>query len=114
MFRFWKDICLYGLLLLSVTAYAQQARVDSLRFWTAPDHSRMVFDVSSTTPHKVFLLDNPARLVIDFKNAKLLKPLTQPSANHTLFKRVRSAARNRHDLRVVVDLKAAATPKSFS
>jgi N-acetylmuramoyl-L-alanine amidase len=59
-------------------------------------------------------LDNPTRLVIDFSNSKLLKPLAQPPANHAFFKRVRSATRNRNDLRVVVDLKVAVTPKSFS
>ena len=108
-----KIICVYSLLLLSVVAQAQQIRVDSLRYWTAPDHTRMVFDVSTPAPHQVFLLDNPARLVIDFSDTKLLKPLSQPPANHALFTRVRSAVRNKKDLRVVVDLKVAVTPKSF-
>ena len=102
------------LLTVSLVTHAQQVRVDSLRYWTAPDHTRMVFDVSSQAPHQVFLLANPARLVIDFTDAKLLQPLAQPPTNHGLFTRVRTAERNKKDLRVVVDLKTAVTPKSFS
>jgi len=74
----------------------------------------MVFDVTTPVAHQVFLLENPARLVIDFKGAKLLKTLAQPPKNHALFSRVRSGIRNNKDLRVVVDLKIAVTPKSFS
>jgi len=87
--------------------------VDSLRYWTAPDHTRMVFDVSQAPSHQVFLLNNPERLVIDLNNTKLQLPLRQPPASHPLFSRVRSATRNKTDLRVVVDLKTTVTPKSF-
>ena len=114
MSKFWKIISVYVLLTVSIGAHAQQVHVDSLRYWTAPDHTRMVFDVTTPATHQVFLLANPARLVIDFSDTKLLKPLAQPPANHRLFSRVRSAERNKTDLRVVVDLKTAVTPKSFS
>ncbi len=113
MFIIRKIIYGYVLLLFSLTGHAQQVHVDSLRYWTAPDHTRMVFDVTSPASHQVFLLDNPARLVIDFNDTKLLKPLAQPPKNHALFSRVRSAPRNKKDLRVVVDLKTAVNPKSF-
>ncbi len=114
MFKNSNIIIGFVLLLLSLSTSAQQITVNSLRYWTAPDHTRMVFDVTDTVPHQVFLLDNPARLVIDFSNTKLKKRLSQPPKNHTLFSRVRSAPRNKQDLRVVVDLKTAVTPKSFS
>ena len=104
-----------GLFLLISTVYAEQVKVDSLRYWTAPDHTRMVFDVNTAATHQIFLLENPARLVIDFSDTKLIKPLAQPPANHALFSRIRSGIRNKKDLRVVVDLSAAiVTPKSFS
>lgn len=113
MFKAFKILILCALLVVSVTVHAQQVRIDSLRYWTAPDHTRMVFDVTSEAVHQVFLLKNPTRLVIDFSNTKLLRPLAQPPKNHTLFSRVRSAERNKHDLRVVVDLNVAVAPKSF-
>ncbi len=85
-----------------------------MRFWTAPDYTRLVFDVSSAPVHEVFLLNNPPRLVIDFSNARLSNPLVKLPANHSLFSRIRSAARNETDLRVVVDLKHKVNPKSFA
>ena len=112
--RKFQLFCFFlGLGLFSVVATAQQINVDSLRFWTAPEYTRLVFDVSALPAHEVFLLENPNRLVIDINNAQLSKPLTQPAANHSLFSRIRSASRKQKNLRVVIDLKFAATPKSF-
>ncbi len=114
MFKSLNFISLFVLLGSVLAVHAETVRVDSLRYWTAPDHTRMVFDVTKPASHQVFLLANPARLVIDFKQAKLLKSLAQPPKNHALFSRVRSGIRNKHDLRVVVDLKTAVIPKSFA
>lgn len=114
MSRIRKIICGCVLLLLSLAVHSQQLTVNSLRYWTAPDHTRLVFDVTSPVSHQVFLLDNPSRLVIDFNNTKLSKPLARPPLNHSLCSRVRSAQRHKKDLRVVVDLKTTVTPKSFS
>lgn len=117
MSRLIKNIYFYVLLLFVVVAQAKQVKIDSLRYWTAPDHTRMVFDVSSPAIHQVFLLEKKGkapRLVIDFKEAKLLSPLTQPPSKHKLFRRVRSAVRKNKGLRVVVDLKVPVKPKSFS
>jgi len=114
MSRILRFITVCLLLTVALATHAKGVRVDSLRYWTAPDHTRMVFDVTTPAAHQVFLLDNPARLVIDFKQAKLLKALPQPPKNHTLFSKVRSGIRNKKDLRVVVDLKAGVTPKSFA
>jgi len=116
MNKFCKIFNLFLLLIVSTTLQAQQLKVNALRYWTATDHTRMVFDVSgsASASHQLFVLDNPARLVIDFNDTKLLKSLLQPPANHALFSRVRSSVRNKNDLRVVVDLKQAISPKSFS
>ncbi len=113
MLKIWKVLWVWWLLSCTLSVYADQVRVDSLRYWTAPDYTRLVFDVSLPAPHQVFLLKNPARLVVDFTNAKLLRSLAQPPLNHAVFSRVRSAARNKKDLRVVVDLKTSVSPKSF-
>jgi len=114
MSKFLKFISLWVLLCSVLTVHAETARVGSLRYWTAPDHTRMVFDVSTPVSHQVFLLSDPARLVIDFMQAKLTKPLPQPPKNHALFSRVRSGVRNKTDLRVVVDLKTDVISKSFA
>ncbi len=114
MRKYWNIIWLFGFFLVSLPILAQQNQVDSMRFWTAPDYTRLVFDVSTSPAHEVFLLKNPTRLVIDIQNARLKHKLPQPAASHPLFSRIRSAARNGKDLRVVIDLKAPVNPKSFA
>ena len=109
----WKVFLLTLLLGWIESAYAGQVHVKSLRYWTAPDHTRMVFDVSDSPSHQVFLLKNPSRLVIDIHRAKINKKFKQPAADNPFFSRVRSAPRNKTDLRVVVDLKQPVEPKSF-
>ena len=98
---------------LSEQLAARQVKVDSLRFWTAPDSTRLVFGVSSKPIHNIFLLDNPNRLVIDFKNAYKSRSIIQPPVSHSVLSRIRSAPRNKRNLRVVIDLKKSINPKSF-
>jgi N-acetylmuramoyl-L-alanine amidase len=61
----------------------------------------------------VFTLTSPDRLVIDINGATLAAPL-QVSTSNTPITSVRSAQRTPTDLRVVVDLSKAVTPKSFT
>lgn len=112
MLSFLK-ILFIGIQLVASAAYAQQLSIKSLRHWVAPDHSRMVFDLSAPSSHKVFLLDNPARLVVDFKNTHLTGKLDQPAPNHPVFRQVRSSPRNRSNLRIVIDLKQTGVVKSL-
>ncbi len=106
------SVCL--LLIVAIEVSAQQVKVDSVRYKKKLDYTRLVFDMTKPSAHQVFLLSNPARLVIDFKQTKLKKSLTQPPKNHALFSRVRSAPRKKNDLRVVFDLVTAVSPKSFA
>ena len=111
----FKIISLFLLIMMSLSSVeAKSVHINSLRYWTAPDHTRMVFDISKPADHQVFLLKNPNRLVIDFSDAQLLKPLIQPPKNNNLFSRIRSGVKAKKGLRVVVDLKTVVMPKSFS
>nr|WP_243760623.1 N-acetylmuramoyl-L-alanine amidase [Aestuariicella hydrocarbonica] len=89
------------------------SEVESVRMWRAPDHTRLVFDLSATVEHKVFSLSNPSRLVIDLENARLKANFSELSLNDSPIRKVRSAQRNGKDLRVVLDLSANIKPKSF-
>jgi len=113
MRNYWKILFFFGLQLLSVSSYAQQINVNSLRYTTTPKQNRMMFDVTASPKYRVFIMDNPSRLVIDIKNAQLERSLNQPSAAHPLFARVRSGTKNETDLRIVVDLKAPISSKKF-
>ena len=113
MKNYWNILFFLGLL-LPVASYAQQINVNSLRYTTTAQQNRILFDVTASPQHRVFVMDNPSRLVIDIKNARLEHALTQPSAAHPLFIRVRAGIKNDTDLRIVVDLKAPISLKNFS
>ena len=114
MRNYWKVLFFLGLQLLSVSSYAQQLNVNSLRYTTTSKQNRMMFDVTASPQHRVFVMDNPSRLVIDIKNAQLNRALSQPSTAHPLFDRVRAGTKNNTDLRIVVDLKTPISSKNFS
>jgi len=112
--RFRAVVAVVGLLLtaLAVDAVAE-TKVNSVRLWRAPDNTRLVFDLTGPVQHSVFTLAAPDRLVIDINGASLGAPLNVPTAN-TPITAMRSAQRTPTDLRVVIDLKKAVTPKSFT
>lgn len=100
------------LLALPLSANAS-SRIDSLRIWPAPDHTRLVFDLSGPVQHRVFALDNPRRLVIDVSSVRLNTQLGSQDLQSTPISRIRSAVRNQQDLRVVLDLSRDVQPRSF-
>lgn len=109
-----KVSILFILVIFSISAsFAVQTKIKSMRISSSSDNTRLVFDVSAIPSHKVFRLTNPDRLVIDFSNSYLEKNLRQPEKQHTLLSKLRTAHRNKKDLRVVIDLQKAVAPKSF-
>ena len=114
MRSYWKFLFISGFQLLAGAVYAEQINISSLNYWNTPDQTQMLFDVSASPEHRVFLMNNPARLVIDVRNASVKQALTQPAPSHPLFSHVRVAAKNKSDLRIVVDLKRVLTSKDMT
>ncbi|TQV72740.1 AMIN domain-containing protein [Exilibacterium tricleocarpae] len=100
-------------LLAFLPALATAVTVDGVRVWRAPDHTRLVFDLSGAVQHQIFTLKQPSRLVIDIEKTAMRASLASLALADTPIKSIRSAARNRSDLRVVLDLSAAVKPRSF-
>jgi N-acetylmuramoyl-L-alanine amidase len=112
--RFRALVAAVGVLFLAVTVDAvAETKVNSVRLWRAPDNTRLVFDLTGPVQHSVFTLSAPDRLVIDINGASLGAPLNVNTSN-TPITAMRSAQRTPTDLRVVIDLKKAVTPKSFT
>src|SRR3989344_225678 len=101
------------LLLMSATAFAEPVSVQHLRVWRAPDHTRLVFDVSGPLEHRLFSLQDPPRIVVDMDNARLQGPLPEVETGGPLLAAVRSGAPEEGPLLIVLDLKAEARPRSF-
>jgi N-acetylmuramoyl-L-alanine amidase len=97
---------------MAVATPIAAADVQALRLWAGPDYTRAVFDVSGPLDYKVFELDNPPRLVLDVRNAKLGSGFVADTGKG-LIGGVRTGKVGERDLRVVFDLGAGVKPKSF-
>jgi len=93
---------------------ALATEVIDVRLWRAPDHTRVVFDLSDAIEHSILQLDNPTRVVVDINDVKLKGALNDLPLENTPIERVRSGIRKGNDLRIVFDLRAKVTPKSFA
>lgn len=97
-----------------MAANVQAATVESMRLWAAPDHARLVFDLSAATTANVFSLENPARLVIDLDDSQMdTDPSTLP-LNDSAITSVRSGQREGGGLRVVLELSRQIEPRHFT
>ena len=101
-----------ALLVMPVKA-SPSVEVKDVRLWRAPDHTRIVLDLTGPTSHSVMELKGPDRLVLDVKSASLQGVLTDLPLEGTPITRVRSGIRGGEDLRVVFDLASSIKPASF-
>jgi len=102
-----------SLLMLSLLGLSAHADIKGARLWHAPDHSRLVFDLSKDTEHKIFELNNPSRLVIDLEQTQAADHLNNLDTGVGPVRKVRWAKRHQTDLRIVLDLRHPVNPKSF-
>ncbi|MGM0592907.1 MAG: N-acetylmuramoyl-L-alanine amidase [Pseudomonadota bacterium] len=101
------------LLLFSALLHAQ-SEINGVRMWPAPDSTRVVFDASGEVEHSLFSLDNPDRIVIDVKNARLRADTDKLDFDKGVLKGIRTGKKGKGDLRIVLDLSEAVEPKSFA
>ena len=90
------------------------ASIDEVRMWRAPDHTRLVFDLSEEVSYNLFTLDNPHRVVVDIQNSILLGDLSELEFVSSPIENMRSGSRNDNDLRIVLDLNKQIEVSSFT
>ncbi|UTW11772.1 N-acetylmuramoyl-L-alanine amidase [Marinobacterium rhizophilum] len=99
-------------LLLAVPAMA--ADIKNVRIWLAPDHTRLVFDLSGPVKHKVFSLDNPDRLVVDMADSRLQASLDRLGLEESPVSKLRHSRQSDGSQRIVLDLNSKVKPRSFT
>ncbi len=99
--------------LASLGQWVWAADVDGVRLWRAPDHTRLVFDLTGPVEHSVFSLTNPDRLVIDINRSSMKADFKDLSLADSPIKKLRHGTRNGQDLRVVLDIRETLKPRSF-
>lgn len=102
------------LILLLTISCVQASVIDGVRIWPAPDNTRLVLDLDEATSHSVLTLKNPDRIVLDIENVRLNTELSELDLTDSGITRVRHAVRNGSDLRIVLDMSAEMSPKSFA
>jgi len=109
-----KIIAIISLALLSFALHAGPVGVRGARIATSPELTRLVLDTTAPlTQHKIFALDNPARLVIDLFDTRIEGKLPQAGAADYYLTRIRSGMINEANTRIVLDLKQPIRAKSF-
>lgn len=93
---------------------SQAADVESVRLWAAPDHSRLVFDLSAPAEATVFTLDNPERLVIDLDSSRMNTNTAGLDLAGSAISALRTGVRDGDGLRVVLDLERSVEPRHFT
>ncbi len=109
-----RNICLAFVALVCAGESVTAATVNGVRVWRAPDHTRLVFDLSEPVAHKVFPLENPDRLVIDVENTSFSADISSLELAKSPITSIRTGENNQKNLRIVLDLKKAVRPRSFS
>lgn len=89
------------------------AEVDAVRLWRAPDHTRIVLDLSDAATFNTLTLENPNRLVLDLLDTRLNTALSTLPLAETPIARVRAGIRQGINLRLVFDLTAQVTASAF-
>jgi N-acetylmuramoyl-L-alanine amidase len=87
--------------------------VKDIRLWRAPDHTRVVLDLSAPVEHKVMVLSKPSRIVVDINRAKLKANVNDVDLQSSPVSRIRSGIKDKNDLRVVFDVTSKVRPRSF-
>ncbi|MEZ5502508.1 MAG: N-acetylmuramoyl-L-alanine amidase [Halioglobus sp.] len=93
---------------------AWAVEVHDVRLWRAPDHTRIVFDLTGPAQHSLIVLTNPSRIVLDIQDTQLRADLAHLKLANTPVSSVRSGVREGDDLRVVMEISAEVDPRSFS
>jgi len=89
------------------------AKISDLRIADRQSETRVVFDLTSPVKHSVFVLKNPDRVVLDIEHCDANGKLSAKRVGGTLVKEIRYAQKTSDKLRVVFDLNASVSPKSF-
>ena len=109
-----QGIRILPVIALVLASAASAVEVRDVRLWRAPDHTRIVFDLTAPTSHKLIVRENPSRIGLDVSDTALKTPLNDLELGNTPIKNIRSGVRDGDDLRVVLDMSTTVNPRSFA
>jgi N-acetylmuramoyl-L-alanine amidase len=109
-----RRLILTALLTLLATAVQSATTVENIRIWAENGKTRVVLDLSRPANHNIFTLRGPDRLVVDLKDGRLARTLTDMPDGVGSVRAIRSAVRANGQLRIVLDLNETVRSRSFT
>jgi len=113
-----KTITALIFVLAALAAEAAPIAIASARVWPGTDYTRITFESATPINHKMTVLQDPDRLVLDLENVELgatLRSLTDKvQGGDPYIKKIRAAYFKPGVVRVVIDLKAETKPSFFA
>ncbi len=102
-----------GCLLTAFTSAAADTYVEGLRLSHGDERTRVVLDLSGPVDYTLFTLSEPERVVIDLPASLRQSQALSADPGNSLLSGVRSASKDDGVLRVVLDVSAPVTARSF-
>jgi N-acetylmuramoyl-L-alanine amidase len=100
------------------SAWASVAEIASARVWPAQDYTRVILETPSPLTHRMLMLKDPDRLVLDLDNAEMsgaiAAALTHAQQRDPYLSGIRIGQQPGHALRLVLDLKGDVNPQIFA
>lgn len=114
-----KRISQYAVMILlilfpSFLTASDNASVKNIRYWSSPDYTRVVVDLTEPVEFLKNSLSNPDRIYFDLKNTSIAKEIkTSLPIGDGILKTVRASQFNNVTVRVVLDIEEISDFKSF-
>jgi len=99
-----------GLLSPILLAYKQ---VERLQVLGSKENTRLILDLSQNTKYKLFTLENPYRIVIDFEDTRFKARFNPLNLSGSGINKIRHAVNEKGTLRIVLDMQSPVKPESF-
>jgi N-acetylmuramoyl-L-alanine amidase len=104
-----------ALVLLTTSSIAsEKIDVKGIRYWSSPDYTRVVIDLSGSVEFSTNRISEPDRVYFDLKNSKLKKEIkTTFPVGDGMLKSVRAGQFDLHTVRIVLDLEKITDLNTF-
>jgi len=103
-----KDLTLWFTIIVLLLVYQPSiyalSNITDVRYWSAPDHTRIVVDSDQPLSFKTIELKKPLRFVVNVEGAKTSFPHKNVDIGDSVVHRVRVGQFNKKTLRLVIDL----------
>ncbi len=97
-----------------LSANADRAIVKNIRYWSSPDYTRVVIDLTNSVEFFRNRLSNPDRIYFDLKNTSIEKEIkTILTVGDGVLKKVRASQFDNETVRVVLDIEEISDFKTF-